>query len=134
MGSTLDLFTVCSKLADIDLPADRIMDGFDLCPVLFDLKQSSRKNFFYYRGTTIYAARQGAYKLHYITETCYTKDNNKIIHDKPLLFNVEVDPSEKYNIADEYPEIVKSIEDMVLQHKNQVVEVKDQLAERIKKK
>ncbi len=134
MGSTLDLFNVCSKLANLDLPEDRIMDGFDLCPVLFDLEQSPRKNMFYYRGTTIYAARQGAYKLHYITETWYTKDDNKIIHENPLLFNVEVDPSEKYNIADQFPEVVKSIDNMVKQHKAEVIQVKDQLAERTKDK
>ena len=131
IGSTLDLFTICSTLAGVDLPDDREMDGYDLSPVLFDLEQSPRDEMFYYRGTTIYAARQGAYKLHYITETEYTKDNNKIVHDQPLLFNVEVDPSEKYNIADEHPEIVASIDDLVQEHRTKVTQVKDQLAERI---
>jgi arylsulfatase A len=133
MGSTLDLFTVCSSLAGVELPSDRIMDSYDLRPTLFDLAPSPRDEMFYYRGTTIYAARQGAYKLHYITETCYTPDNNKIVHEKPLLFNVEVDPSEMYNIADDYPEVVKSIEEMVRQHKAKVIPVKDQLAERIRR-
>lgn len=132
IGSTLDLFNVCSTLAGVEMPSDRTMDGFDLSPVLFDLGQSPREEMFYYRGQSIYAARQGAYKLHYITETEYTKNNNKIVHEKPLLYNVEVDPSEKYNIADDHPEVVKSIEDMVQAHKAKVTPVKDQLAERIK--
>ncbi|WP_052323370.1 sulfatase family protein [Flexithrix dorotheae] len=133
MGSTLDLFNICSNLAGIEMPVDRIMDGYDLSPVLLDLVQSPREELYYYRGTSIYAARKGPYKLHYITETEYTKDNNKIVHEKPLLYNVEVDPSEKYNIADEFPEVVEAIDLMVKQHKAKVVPVKDQLAERIKK-
>ena len=134
IGSTLDIFNVCSKLASVEVPKDRQMDGFDLTPVLFELEESPRQNMLYYRGTSQYAARQGAYKLHYITETAYTKNTNRIVHEKPLLFNVEVDPSEKYNIADEHPEVIGSIEDMVQAHKATVVPVKDQLAERIKKK
>ena len=55
------------------------------------------------------------------------------MHEKPLLFNVEEDPSEKYNIADEFPEVVSSIDAMVNEHKTTVIPVKDQLAERIKK-
>jgi len=132
MGSTLDLFTLCSNLAGVNLPEDREMDGFDLRPSLFERKESPRREMFYYRGTTIYAARQGAYKLHYITETEYTSNNNKIVHEKPLLFNVEEDPSEKYNIADAYPGVIRSIDEMVKKHRATVEPVKDQLAERIR--
>lgn len=49
-------------------------------------------------------------------------------HDEPLLFNLEVDPSEKYNKA-EHPEIVEEINKMVEEHKSGVKMVKDQLAE-----
>lgn len=131
MGSTMDLFATASKLADVELPADRTIDGKDLTTVLFGGGNSNRDNIIYYRGTTIYAARKGAHKLHYITETCYLKDNGKIVHEEPLLFNVEVDPSEKYNLAEEFPEIVNEIDVMVKEHKAGVKPVKDQLAERI---
>lgn len=132
MGSTMDLLPTASKLAGLEVPSDRTIDGVDLTPVLFGNGNSERDNMIYYRGQTIYAARKGAYKLHYITETCYTKDNGKIVHENPLLFNVEVDPSEKYNLAEEFPEVVGEINAMVDAHKAGVVPVKDQLAERIK--
>ncbi|MDP4680819.1 MAG: sulfatase [Cyclobacteriaceae bacterium] len=131
MGSTMDLLPTASKLAGVEIPSDRIIDGVDISPVLFGNGNSSRDNLIYYRGTIVYAARKGAYKLHYITETCYLKDNGKIVHEKPLLFNVEVDPSEKYNLAEEFPEIVDQINSMVEVHKAGVKPVKDQLAERI---
>ena len=59
------------------------------------------------------------------------KDNNRIIQDKPLLFNLEIDPEERFNIAEDNLEIVKEIEEMVRKHKNNVKPVKDQLAERL---
>ncbi|MFT7034314.1 MAG: arylsulfatase A [Cyclobacteriaceae bacterium] len=132
MGSTMDLLPTASKLAGLAVPNDRTIDGVDLTPVLFGNGNSKRDNMVYYRGQAIYAARKGAYKLHYITETCYTKDNGKVIHENPLLFNVEVDPSEKYNLSEEFPEIISEINAMVEEHKAGVKPVKDQLAERIK--
>jgi arylsulfatase A-like enzyme len=131
IGSTLDLFTTASYLADIPLPSDRIIDGKDLTPVLFGSNNSERDNIIYYRGQTIYAARKGAYKLHYITQTAYVKDTKKTVQKPPLLFNVEMDPSEKYNIAKVHPEIITEINKMVELHKAGVKPVKDQLAERI---
>ncbi len=133
IGSTLDLFTTASSLADIELPSDRIIDGVDLSSVLFEKERSERDNLIYYRGQTIYAARKGAYKVHYITQTSYVKDSKKINHDQPLLFNLEVDPSEKYNIAKEHSEIIQEINKMVEIHKSGIIYVKDQLVERIRK-
>ncbi len=131
IGSTLDLFTTISTLAGVELPTDRIIDGIDMGPVLFGTANSTRDNIIYYRGSTVFAARKGAYKLHYITQTAYVNDTKKTIHDQPLLYNLDVDPSEKYNIAEEHPEIINEINEMVKNHKNSVKPVKDQLAERI---
>ena len=133
IGLTLDLFTTASSLADVEIPADRIIDGVDLSSVLFEKERSERDNLIYYRGQTIYAARKGAYKVHYITQTSYVKDSKKIYHDQPLLFNLEVDPSEKHNIAKEHPEIIQEINEMVEIHKSGIISVKDQLAEKISK-
>ncbi len=131
IGSTLDLFTTVSKMANIDLPQDRITDGIDLSSILYGTGNDGRENLIYYRGQKIYAARKGAYKLHFITQTAYVKDTKKTFHKKPLLFNLETDPEERFNIAIENPEKVKEIEKMVDEHKSGVKPVKDQLAERI---
>ena len=85
----------------------------------------------YYRGQKIYAARKGAFKLHFITQTAYIKDTKKTNHEQPLLFNLETDPEERFNIASDNPEIVAEIKKMVEEHQEGVKPVKDQLAERI---
>ena len=80
----------------------------------------------------MYAARKGSFKLHYITQTSYVKDTKRTVYKQQLLFNIDVDPSEKYNIASEHPEIISKIQKMVEEHKSNVVSVKDQLAERVR--
>jgi len=131
MGATLDLFpTVCS-LAGAHVPDDRVMDGYDLSPVLFEGEASPRKSMIYYRGEQIYAARKGPYKAHYITQGSYGMGGGRTEHKVPLLFQLEHDPSEKYNIAGQHPEVIEEIDRLVESHKKTVKPVEDQLVKRI---
>ncbi len=130
IGSTLDLFTTFSHLASEPLPDDRIIDGLDLSPTLLAGKPSPRDNLFYYRGTTIYAVRLGEYKAHFITEGEYGMFGGKEIHDPPVLYNVDQDPSEQFNIADKHPEVLEKIAELVAEHRKHLVPGEDQLADR----
>lgn len=131
MGATLDLFpTVCS-LVGADDPDDRAMDGYDLSPVLFNGKASPRESMIYYRGERVYAARKGPYKAHYITQGAYGMGGDRTEHQVPLLFHLEHDPSEKYDIADQHPEIIEEINQLVEDHKKTVKPVENQLENRI---
>ena len=131
MGATLDLFpTVCS-LAGADIAEDRVMDGYDLSPVLFNEQASPRESMIYYRGEKVYAARKGSYKVHYITQGAYGMGGDRTEHQVPLLFHLEHDPSEKYDIADQHPEIIEEINQLVENHKKTVKPVANQLDKRI---
>ncbi len=130
LGCTMGLFTTFSKMAGVAIPNDRIIDGLDLTGTLLEGKPSPRKSMLYYRGTTIYAARLGDYKAHYITEGEYGMFGEKEVHDPPLLYNVDVDPSEKYDIADKHPDIISQIDEVVKEHRAHLVMGKDQLADR----
>ena len=130
LGTTMDLFTTFSKIAGVSIPNDRIIDGMDLSETLFDNRPSPRKSVLYYRGTDLYAARLGDYKAHYITEGEYGMFGEREEHNPPLLYNLSVDPSERYNIADEYPDIIRKINESVKKHRNDLVKGKDQLVDR----
>jgi len=130
MGSTLDLFPTVCALTGADVPGDRIMDGYDLSPVLFHGQTSPRKTMIYYRGEQVYAARKGSFKAHYITQGAYNMGGERTEHEIPLLFNLDHDPSEKYNIADQHPEVIKEISQIVEEHKKTVKPVEDQLEKR----
>ncbi|MFK5971918.1 MAG: sulfatase [Flavobacteriaceae bacterium] len=130
LGSTLDLFTTFSKIAGAKLPKDRILDGVDLSPTLFEQKKSPRKSLLYYRGTELYAARMGDYKAHFITQGAYGEFGKRQEHDPPLLYNLNHDPGEKYDIAAERAEVIKQINTLVQTHQSNLIKGEDMLADR----
>ncbi|WP_340105472.1 sulfatase family protein [Rhodohalobacter sp. 8-1] len=130
IGSALDIYTTVSHLAGVALPDDRIVDGANLTHVLMGEGESPRKEMLFYRGATLYAARKGNFKAHYITEGAYGEFGERVVHDTPLLFNLSEDPAERYDVADEHPEVLAEIQEMIDRHEVNLVEVKDQLAER----
>jgi len=88
---------------------------------------------FYYRGSKLYAARKGLYKAHFITKPAYAK-GKEIRHDPPLLYHLGHDPSEKYDISKDHPEVIKDIRKEVALHLANLTPGEDQLAKRIEKK
>lgn len=130
LGTTMDLLPTFCSLADIQLPGDRIYDGYDLTPVLQGSGESPREEVFYYRGTEIYALRKGKFKAHFITQGEYGGPA-KTVHDPPLLYNLEVDPSEKVNVADQHPEVLIEMQRMVEEHRSSLTKVENQLEKRI---
>jgi arylsulfatase A-like enzyme len=130
LGSTLDLFHTFSTLAGVPLPDDRILDSYDLSPLLFENQNAKRNQFFYYRGTDLYAVRLGDFKAHYITQGEYGLYGGKEIHNPPLLYNLNHDPSEEYNIADQHTEVLEAMNELVTAHQEKMVMGEDQLKDR----
>ncbi len=134
IGSTMDIFPTLLEMSGTGMVNDRIMDGISIKNTLLDHEPSSRETIFYYRSREIYAVRYGKFKVHYITQGEYNYprgSNKKYILDKPLLYNLNIDPSEKYNIADKNPEILIEINKIVEMHKKNLKAPKDLLDYRI---
>lgn len=93
-------------------------------------EDSPRNEMLFYRGATLYAARKDNFKAHFIIEGAYGQFEEKQVLETPLLFDLCEDPGEKYDVADEHPKVLAEIEDMVERHRENLIEVKDQLAER----
>jgi arylsulfatase A-like enzyme len=126
LGATMDLLPTFCSLAGINLPADRVYDGYDISPVLLGKGESPRDVVFYYRDTEIYAVRKGDYKAHFVTKSEYG-DDPAVIHNPPLLYNLNIDPSEKYDVSGEHPEMIDEIKQILKQHLSTVVPVENQL-------
>jgi hypothetical protein len=112
---------------------DRVMDGVSMKNTLLEHEPSKRKTIFYYRSREIYAVRYGQFKAHLITQGAYNYpegSDEKIILDKPLLYNLNIDPSEKYNIANKKPEILFEINKIIEKHKKNLKAPKDLLKDR----
>jgi arylsulfatase A len=126
LACTMDLYATIHALAEVPLPIDRTLDSFDIRPVLTLTGPSPRQSFFYYRGTRLMAARMGPWKAHFLTQAGYGADA-PIAHDPPLLFQLEQDPAEKYDVAKDHPEVVTQIRQLASQHASQVVAPPSQL-------
>lgn len=123
--STLDLLPTFCALAGVEAPKDRPLDGYDITPVLAGGK-SPRREMFYYRAYELMAVRQGAWKAHFLTQTGYGQPEPEK-HDPPLLFNLDVDPGESYNVAGKHPEVLADIKALVEKHRSEMHPAKSQL-------
>jgi len=126
IGTTMDLLPTFCSLANVSIPNDRIYDGYDISPVIFGTGSNPRDVVYYYRDTEVFAIRKGAYKAHFITQPEYGSIT-KTVHDPPLLYNLNVDPSEKHDIAAEHPEIIIEIKKILEKHLSTLEPVENQL-------
>jgi arylsulfatase A-like enzyme len=121
LASTLDIFPTCVTLAGGVIPQDRIIDGHDLTPVLYEDAPSPRETMFYYRGTSLMAVRHGPWKAHYVTQGAYGAEaQQREEHNPPLLFNLEHDPSERENVNREHPDVLGEIARIVDRHQEKL--------------
>ncbi len=133
LASTLDLLPTLVTLAGGKPPADRVIDGYDLSPLLLGTGPGPRDVMYFYRGETLYALRKGAFKAHFITEDAYGKDRQRKEHNPPLLFNLDRDPSERFEVGKDHPAIIAEMQKVADQHRKTVTPVENQLEKLIKK-
>ncbi len=126
LGSTLDLFPTICKLTNSEVPNDRVYDGYDLTSTILFNKKSPRDIIFYYRDTDIFAIRKDNYKVHFYTQDEYG-NNDKTIHNPPLLFDIDIDPEEKINIARNHPQIISEMIEILNEHVKTIEPVVNQL-------
>lgn len=126
MGSTMDLFVTCTQLAGGEVPADRVIDGYDITPVLHGQGPSPRDRMFFYRGTDLFAVRKGPYKAHYLSQNGYGQPQRET-HNPALLYNLNVDASEKFDIAPQNAGKLAEIRAIADEHLKTVTPVENQL-------
>lgn len=115
LASTLDLLPTACALAGAALPADRPLDGYDLAPI-FAGGKSLRREMFYYRGFELMAVRSGPWKVHFKTQSGYGQPQAET-HDPLLLFNLQIDPSERFNVAAAHADVLAEIQTLTDKHR-----------------
>lgn len=119
VAATMDLFPTILKLAGINIPGDRIYDGTDIWPLLNGEKVEIRESVFYYYRSRLFAVRKGKWKAHFITKPSYV-NVDPVVHPIPLLYNLEIDPSEKFNISDQHPQVIQELRLEYEKHKSSI--------------
>ncbi|GAB3661307.1 hypothetical protein GCM10028791_35740 [Echinicola sediminis] len=115
--TSMDLFPTFVNLAGGKLPSGKEMDGKDIMPLLKGEQKEVREYVYYYHRDQLHAVRKGPWKAHFTTKRSYSSEPAQV-HEVPLLYQIEVDPAEKYNVNKEYPEVVKDLQHAYREHQN----------------
>ena len=113
--TTMDLLPTFARLAGSQPPGDRIIDGYDVRPLLMDEDgaRSPYEVFYYYREDQLQAVRSGPWKL-FLTVDEPTRHphhpQNQAGPSRHFLFNVVEDISCSRNVASDNSEIVARLE------------------------
>jgi arylsulfatase A-like enzyme len=107
--SELDVFPTCIELAGAKVPAQRPIDGVSVAAVLRGTGPSPRTHLYHYLDAELMAVHLGPWKLHLKTVDPALGHDQPQVCNPPLLFNLVVDPSERTNVADRYPEVIQQI-------------------------
>ncbi len=118
VASTMDLFPTCLELAGAKIPSDRKYDGTDISELLMGRKFDREALNFYWRETTLAAVRKGEWKLHVDTYDSLVRQGTAL--DTPILFNLRLDPGERYDVAEANSEIVKQLVAVLEKHSQTV--------------
>ncbi|NXB78359.1 STS sulfatase, partial [Donacobius atricapilla] len=151
--SNMDIFPTIVKLADAQLPSNRIIDGHDLLPLLQGKVTRSKHEFlFHYCNAYLNAVRwhpgnsESVWKVFFFTPNFSPEDSNGCYdshvcfchggfitqHDPPLLFDLSRDPEEKVPLTPEtesrFYEILRVVHEAVENHTRSLHAVPNQLS------
>ena len=116
--SVLDIFETLSRFGNRSQESRKW--GRDLSDYLRDGSgQLTEVPFFYYGlSNRLFAVRKGPWKLH--IETYSQTGIDYFEGELPLLFHLDQDPSEKYNVAEIFPEIVSDLQIELANHQKEI--------------
>jgi len=135
MASTLDLYPTLLGSAGVELPSDRVLDGKDIMNLLEGRpgEDSQMRSYYYYRGRSIQGIRQGKWKLRLSNHLRdvprwplrLDQDLSPLPDDAaptPELYDLQRDPYEMYNLAEQYPGVVERLKQEMGRFHEQLLE------------
>jgi len=111
VAGTIDVLPTCVKIAGAEVPAQPVIDGRDLSPLLFgQSKDSQREAHYYFSSYNLQAVRQGPWKLALETQKeTMGKDAASDANVNPRLYNLDQEIGEHTNVAAQHPDIVAKL-------------------------
>ena len=105
----MDLLPTAAELAGARLPAGRVLDGVSQVQALTTGQGQPRQTLLYYWDSELRAVRRGRYKAHFVTSGAYGLGEPRTEHSPPLLFDLQEDAGERFDVAAAHPEIVADL-------------------------
>jgi arylsulfatase A-like enzyme len=115
VAGTIDLLPTFVALAGGKVPAEPVIDGRDLSPVLFGTsKESPRAAHYYFNGYVLQAVRQGRWKLAVAPQVDpFGKTTAADSTTNPRLYDLDADIGEMTNVAARHPDVVARLTALV---------------------
>ena len=110
--SAMDLLPTLAYLAGSEPPKDRIIDGKDIRPLIFEHDaKTPHEVYYYYQEQQLQAVRSGQWKLFVPLEAIHKNHPHfkKGEESEPLLFDVVNDFSSSVNVAKQHPDVVERL-------------------------
>jgi arylsulfatase A-like enzyme len=117
LATAMDLYPTVLEMAGAQAPSDRVIDGVNLLPVLRDPEAEGRDVVFYHKAEQVQAVRRGPWKMH-LTASQNPDRGRPAEEAPPLLYHLGRDPSERYNVAGEHPEVIEALKTLVDEHRS----------------
>ncbi len=112
VAGTIDLLPTFVSIAGGKVPAEPVIDGRDISPLLFgQTKESQREAHYYFGGYELQAVRQGPWKLALVPQhESMGKSTAPDVKPGVLrLYNLDEDIGERTSVADKNPDIVAKL-------------------------
>jgi arylsulfatase A-like enzyme len=127
IAGNIDLLPTFAKLVGVDPPADRVIDGRDITPLMFDPQAGPVRDthLYFAANQSLAGIRQNEWKLLLTApaangngpnskggKKANGKKNGNADTDpaRSMLFNLKTDPAESTDVAAEHPEIVSRLQ------------------------
>lgn len=112
-----DIYRTLVEVGGGKLP-DHPVDGYNIMPFLKgEVESSPRNEYLYILRNRLEAMRRGKWKL-------------RLVEDEPQLFDLQNDPGERFNRAEEHPEIVTQIRNEMIKRAEELeIEIPNQNTE-----
>ena len=116
---TIDVLPTVARLAGAQVPANRVIDGRDIWPLLEGSAQASpHEALYFYWGDALHAVRSGRWKLHLPHPYRHTVSAGHGGKPGPTeereiglsLYDLVADPGERRNLADRHPDVVARLQ------------------------
>ena len=117
LASTLDLYPTLIAMTGNEIFSQEELDGLNIKNTFFN-NEPVRHDIHYYRQDTLIGIRHKQWKMYIKDPNPWNDDLRK--EDMPVLYNIEHDPSEKYNVADNNSDIVNEILSLSVDHIREV--------------
>ena len=120
LASTLDLYPTLIAMTGNEISNQEELDGLNIKNTFVN-NEPVRHDIHYYRQDTLIGIRHKEWKMYIKDPNPWNDDLTE--KDIPVLYNIEHDPSEKYNVTNQHSDIVDRIVTLSEEHIQKVTKI-----------